>query len=165
MAVLGGWASGDGRVNRDGIFNGVLQMFATAYHRQRLVDIDDLEDAFITALAQQFNTEAEDGSPRQMAVLLMTLWRDCMAGDFRGLHHLLEQPDAVPQAQRVAGGYDTGDDANDTDAEDEDGDGDRNDDAMGGDDDFNFDDVTGGDAAPPAEDDGWTTVKHNNNRN
>ena len=116
-----------------------------------------------------FHVIAEDGSPKEVALLLVQLFQQCSVGDLSGAHHLLSLP--LPEAGTSAhtagpepeefGGDDMSDDSDD----DERGGGGGGDSLMGQSS-SQFDDdesaapalAPAAAAAPAVDPDGWATV-------
>ncbi|MCO5579161.1 hypothetical protein L7F22_033014 [Adiantum nelumboides] len=64
------------------IFQWMLQSKAPRY-------IDELEDFLDENLLQQFNTETEDGSLEEVAEKLLSMYEDCLEGNFDMIKELM----------------------------------------------------------------------------
>lgn len=100
LAVEGGWGEGNGRENAQRFVNETLGIFQT----KRNIDAYDIEDFFILFLDEHFHCISEDGSPREVANILMTLFTQCCTGDVTLAQQILaQQPAQTALAQCVAG--------------------------------------------------------------
>lgn len=70
------------------IFHWMLQSKAPRY-------IDELEDFLDENLLQQFNTETEDGSLEEVAEKLMSIYEECLEGNFETINELIAANNSV----------------------------------------------------------------------
>jgi hypothetical protein len=108
-----------------------------------------------------FHVLAEDGSPREVANLLVLLFQQCSLGDVSGATQLLSLPlPASGTAAHTAGPEPEEFDGDMSDSSDDDDDGDGGGKGGGGmgEDGCQFDDAAAAPALAAAEPDGWATV-------
>jgi pre-rRNA-processing protein TSR2 len=91
LAVENEWGGHDTRQKALQLLDDVLHHL----HANKTLHADDLELSLVQALADDFNVEAEDGSPNQVAHLLTQLHREASAGATTTADQLLARAGAT----------------------------------------------------------------------
>uniref|UniRef100_A0A7S3UA35 Pre-rRNA-processing protein TSR2 homolog n=1 Tax=Picocystis salinarum TaxID=88271 RepID=A0A7S3UA35_9CHLO len=87
LAIEHGWGGTDTTAKAQSFHDEVYHWFVDA-KEQRYVD--ELEDLLDDIMAQEFNAELQDGSPRQVAEALVRLFEECAQGNYSTVLRLRE---------------------------------------------------------------------------
>lgn len=90
LAVTNGWSDGDGEH-----YAQVLKEETLAWLQKRraaAAEPAELEELFFEYFNDYFNAMAEDGSPREVAVLLITVYQQCATNDLSTAQQILSLP-------------------------------------------------------------------------
>lgn len=121
LAVEQQWGGPDSEAKADYLIDDVVQWF----YKKKEHYVDDLEMELVDGLLEDFQLEAEDGSPRQVATSLIALYQACCHNDAGPLQQLRQQYTAggsgAAGSRPVTGGADAeGSSSSDEDDMDED---------------------------------------------
>ncbi len=104
LAVEQGWGDGDPRAAAAELLERTRAKFTggAASGALRAVHEEELEDLFHSFVDERFHAICEDGSPEEVAALLVSLARECAGGDVARAHALVEGARAAVAAGTLA---------------------------------------------------------------
>ncbi|KAL4527219.1 hypothetical protein Ndes2526B_g09075 [Nannochloris sp. 'desiccata'] len=154
LAVVNEWGGGNSKEKGQQLLDDVIHWFYTSKDQ----DQTDLEVFLDEALQTDFNVQAEDDSPYQIARSLVNMHHRVAQGDFSYLESLRQQQPASAAACQNADGA-AAEDSSSSDEEGEGGSG--SDDAMdaGGGEDMDMDDAPPVKSGPVIDEDGFQVVQ------
>eukprot|EP00892_Ulva_mutabilis_P012337 jgi/Ulvmu1/9476/UM052_0045.1 len=142
LAVENQWGGRDSTEKADDMYNEILEWF---YKRKEHYP-DELEPLLETIILEDFNVQAEDGSPLQVSKALVDLYKQCLAGDFS----LIQRLSAVASGAQQSAGFAVDNDGTAVPMNTADG-GDSSDDDADDDDEMDVDEAGPGAAAAQEE--------------
>ena len=120
LAVDMGWGDGNPAQNITLLRDEILTWFQK---RRSTVEASDLEDVLADFINDRFHTIAEDGSPKEVAMLLVSIFKQCVQGDMTLANQIMAQPvpeqaitaqcQAAPEPEEIDGDMSDSDDDDD----------------------------------------------------
>ena len=89
LAIDMGWGDGDPKHNVSKLRDETLTWFQK---RRATVEASDLEDILTDFISDNFHVIAEDGSPKEVSLLLVELYKQCKTGDLTLANQIIAQP-------------------------------------------------------------------------
>ena len=112
-AVEAGWGGVDSVQKADGLRQGIIDQM----ERNQLSDPIDLEDNLAIFMEEEFSLQLEDGSERQVAECIWSMFEQCRRGDATLVHQVVQ---GAEQAAVIAQQYPSQVQSNENDDDDED---------------------------------------------
>ncbi|GAX83506.1 hypothetical protein CEUSTIGMA_g10931.t1 [Chlamydomonas eustigma] len=84
LAVENSWGGASSKEKAEGLKQEVLDWF----YKKKEHYADELEELLDDAILHDFNVEAEDGSPRQVAEALVSIYKECFEGDYSAVQRM-----------------------------------------------------------------------------
>ncbi|KAI7901781.1 Pre-rRNA-processing protein TSR2-domain-containing protein [Cokeromyces recurvatus] len=120
LAVEQEWGGIDSAEKREWLIDVIVDYFGK---RGKKIDIEDIEDILIQVMNDEFNTTLEDDSPYLVAKHLVTLFNQCIQGNYSEVERLREknksQNSYVAASSCVKQGDDDSEDDDDDDNTDD----------------------------------------------
>mmetsp|Transcript_5252 Transcript_5252/g.12792 ORF Transcript_5252/g.12792 Transcript_5252/m.12792 type:complete len:194 (+) Transcript_5252:342-923(+) len=97
LAVEHGWGGPQSQEKALDVIDDVADWF---YRRKEHYE-DELEDELLAAMSEDFNCDCEDGSPKEVARVLVQLYKELCTGDTSGLERLRASGPSNAQASQM----------------------------------------------------------------
>jgi hypothetical protein len=117
LAADMGWGDGDAAMNVTQFRDEILAWFQK---KRAAVEASDLEDVLAEFINDRFHVIAEDGSPKEVSLLLVAIFKQCVAGDLTLAQQVMAQPlpdqaisaqcQAAPEPEEIDGDMSDSDD-------------------------------------------------------
>lgn len=88
LAVENQWGGPESEAKREHLVQETLRYFLK--HKEHYAD--ELEEDLDDAILHDFNTQAEDGSPKEIADMLLAMYKECVVGNFSLIEKLRSHP-------------------------------------------------------------------------